>query len=130
MVASIAMGVFQIAVVIAALRARGNAVGWYTLAALGLTLGTLPLFLIVTPIALGFTAPLVAYPLLIVADALLVLFALTFMDVGDNGPLVPLLTEREAAGERGRRLGRIGFRAGIAYVAVLVALIVWTVGTR
>lgn len=126
MVASIAMGVFQIGVVGWALRARGDAVGWFTVFAVLLTLGTLPLFLIVTPVVLGFTAPLLAYPLLLVADVLLVLFALFFMDVGDNGPMLPLLDYPESAGPQGSRHGRIGFWAGAGYVVVLVVLIVWT----
>ncbi|MEV0355338.1 hypothetical protein AB0H71_04655 [Nocardia sp. NPDC050697] len=129
MVASIAMGVFQIAVVGGALRARGDAIGWFTVFAVLVTLGTLPLFLIVTPVVLGFTAPLPAYPLLLGADILLVLFALCFMDVGDNGPMIPRLDHRAAAGAEGRRRGRIGFWAGAGYAATLVVLIVWTLRT-
>ncbi|WP_153347878.1 hypothetical protein [Nocardia aurantia] len=121
------MGWVQVAIVVVVIGARLRAAGWLLVAGVLFTFGLLPLALLGPLVADGFLAPHAAWPLLVVADVLLLISALTFPDGGDNGPLSPILSEAAASSPLGNRVATAGILTGAAYVTALVVLTVWTV---
>ncbi|WP_280232237.1 hypothetical protein [Nocardia cyriacigeorgica] len=120
------MGFVQIGVVVCAVLARWTAAGWFLLIGVLATLGLLPLLLLGPLIFAGFLAPSQAWPLLVVADVLLLTSALTLADGGDNGPLIPILDDKTANSSTGDKVHRIGTITGLAYLLTLIALMAWT----
>ncbi|MGW0178205.1 hypothetical protein [Nocardia sp. NPDC003345] len=121
------MGVVQICVVAVAVSIRWTSAGWFLIIGFVATLGLLPAIVLGPLIFAGFAAPAEAWPLLLLADVLLVTSALTLVDGGDNGPLVPVLDSNRADGRTVDRVGRIGLFAGAAYLLTLVPLLIWSV---
>ncbi|NKY25891.1 hypothetical protein [Nocardia gamkensis] len=120
------MGLVQLVVVAFAAAARWTSAGWFLLIGVVGTLGLAPLILFGPLVFAGFCAPPAAWPLLVLADVLLITTALTLADGGDNGMLIPILDERAANSHMGERVHRIGTLTGAAYLLALVALAVWT----
>lgn len=120
------MGLVQLVVVTLAALARWTSAGWYLLIGVFGSLGLAPLILFGPLVFTGFCAPHTAWPLLVLADVLLLTAALTLADGGDNGMLIPVLDERTANSHVGHRVHRIGILTGAAYLVVLVAVVVWT----
>ncbi|WP_146251371.1 hypothetical protein [Nocardia tenerifensis] len=123
------MGLIQLVVVVLAALARWTSAGWYLLIGVLGSLGLAPLILFGPLVFAGFSAPHAAWPLLIFADVLLLITALTLADGGDNGMLIPILDERKANSPVGVRVHRVGTLTGMAYLLALVVLVVWILAT-
>ncbi|MFJ1455724.1 hypothetical protein [Nocardia sp. N2S4-5] len=119
------MGLVQLGVVAFAVLARWTSAGWFLLIGVLGSLGLAPLILFGPLVFAGFCAPHDARPLLIVADVLLVVAALTLADGGDNGPLIPILDDKAAGSRTGDWVHRLGILTGAAYLVALAALVVW-----
>lgn len=119
------MGSVQLGVVALAVLARWTSAGWFLLLGVLGTLGLAPLVLFGPLIYAGFCAPRAAWPLLVLADVVLLITALTLADGGDNGMLIPILDERTANSRTGDLLHRIGTLTGATYVLTLAALTAW-----
>ena len=119
------MGSVQLGVVTLAVLARWTSAGWFLLLSVLGTLGLAPLVVFGPLIYAGFRAPDAAWPLLVLADVLLLITALTLADGGDNGMLIPILDERTANSRTGDFVNRIGTLTGGAYLLALAALTVW-----
>ena len=121
------MGYIQIGVVALALLLRLAAVGWLamiTVLASVLSVGLLPAITLGPLIFAGFAAPPTVWPLLIVADILLLVCALTLEDGGDNDTTSPL---EVLTGQGGGAISDKAFRyCAIAYLATLPVLVIWT----
>ncbi|MFG3619458.1 hypothetical protein [Nocardia sp. NPDC047654] len=120
------MGFVQLVVVTLAALARLTSMGWFLLIGVLVSLGLVPLILFGPLVFAGFCAPHAAWPLLVLADVLLLATALTLADGGDNGMLIPILDDRTANSHMGRRVHCIGTITGAAYLLVLAALTIWT----
>jgi hypothetical protein len=120
------MGFVQLVVVTLAALARLTSMGWFLLIGVLVSLGLVPLIVFGPLVFAGFCAPHAAWPLLALADVLLLATALTLADGGDNGMLIPILDDRTANSHIGRRVHRIGTLTGAAYLLALAALTVWT----
>lgn len=119
------MGLVQLVVVALAALARWTSAGWYLLIGTVGSLGLVPLILFGPLVFAGFYAPHTAWPLLTLADLLLLTTALTLADGGDNGMLIPILDEQRANSPAGDRVHRLGTLTGTAYLVALVGLVVW-----
>ncbi|WP_131816918.1 hypothetical protein [Nocardia salmonicida] len=120
------MGSVQLGVVALAVLARWTSAGWFLLLGVLGTLGLAPLILFGPLVYAGFRAPHAAWPLLVLADVLLLITALTLADGGDNGMLIPIIDERKANSRTGELVHRIGTLTGASYLLALAALSVWT----
>lgn len=119
------MGSVQLGVVALAVLVRWTSAGWFLLLGVLGTLGLAPLILLGPLIYAGFRAPHAAWPLLVLADVLLLITALTLADGGDNGMLIPILDDQKANSNTGELVHRIGTLTGGAYILALAALTVW-----
>lgn len=126
------MGLVQCGVAVLAIGTRFLAAGWFLIFAM-LTLGIVPILLTGPLVLFGFVAPAEAYPLLLIADILLLTSALTLPDMGDNPEYqFPWMTLRTGCpglsvhSSRADRLVAVGRFGGYAYLIALLALTVWT----
>ncbi|MGF0320960.1 hypothetical protein [Nocardia fluminea] len=119
------MGSVQFGVVALAVLARWTSAGWFLLLGVLGTLGLAPLILFGPLIYAGFRAPHAAWPLLVLADVLLLITALTLADGGDNGMLIPILDDQKANSNTGELVHRIGTLTGATYLLALAVLTVW-----
>ncbi|MEU1545478.1 hypothetical protein [Nocardia sp. NPDC005745] len=119
------MGWVQLVVVTLAALARWTSAGWFLLIGVLGTLGLAPLILFGPLIFAGFCAPHTEWPLLVLADVLLLTTALTLADGGDNGMLIPILDDRTANSPTGALVHRIGTLTGAAYLLTLITLVTW-----
>ncbi|MEV0547143.1 hypothetical protein [Nocardia salmonicida] len=119
------MGSVQLIVVAFAALARWTSAGWFLLLSVLGTLGLAPLILFGPLVYAGFRASHAAWPLLILADVLLLTTALTLADGGDNGMLIPILDDQTANSHTGALVHRIGIFTGATYLLTLVALAAW-----
>ncbi|MEV6562973.1 hypothetical protein AB0M22_45150 [Nocardia sp. NPDC051756] len=119
------MGLIQLVVVALAVLARWTSAGWFLLIGVVGSLGLAPLILFGPLVFAGFYAPHAAWPLLIIADVLLLITALTLADGGDNGMVIPILDERTANSPVGTRVHRVGTLTGTAYLFALAGLVIW-----
>ena len=121
------MGYIQIGVVVLALLLRLTAFGWLTMFALlasVLSVSLLPAITLGPLIFAGFAAAPTVWPLLIAADTLLLVCALTLEDGGDNDSTSPL---EVLTGRGGGVLSHKVFQAcAIAYLLTLPVLVIWT----
>ncbi|MBF6088450.1 hypothetical protein [Nocardia cyriacigeorgica] len=121
------MGYIQIGVVALALVLRLAAFGWFAIIGVivsVVSLGLIPAIMFGPLIFAGFAAPPIVWPLLIAADTLLLVCALTSSDGGDNDSTSPL---EVLTGRGGGLVAEKVFRyCGIAYLITLPALVVWT----
>lgn len=119
------MGSVQLVVVVLAVLARWTSAGWFLLLGVLGTLRLARLVLFGPLIYAGFRAPDAAWPLLVLADVVLLITALTLADGGDNGMLIPILDDRKANSQIGELVDRIGSLTGATYVLTLAALTGW-----
>ncbi|MFD7864581.1 hypothetical protein [Streptomyces sp. NPDC057682] len=123
-------GPIELGVVGLALLLRLTAFGWFALLAIGVSavsLGTVPALVFGPLVYAGFCAPSSARPLLVLADVLLLVCALTLEDGGDNSstsPLQVLTGGRAGSGGLAHRAFRY---CGLAYLLTLPVLVIWTV---
>lgn len=121
------MGYIQIGVVALAVLLRLTAFGWFamlTIFASVLSVGLIPAITLGPLIFAGFAAPPTVWPLLIVADILLLVCALTLEDGGDIDSTSPL---EVLTGLGGGVLSYKAFRyCSIAYLITLPVLVIWT----
>ncbi len=121
------MGYIQIGVVALAVLLRLTAFGWFamlTIFASVLSVGLIPAITLGPLIFAGFAAPPTVWPLLIVADILLLVCALTLEDGGDIDSTSPL---EVLTGLGGGVLSYKTFRyCSIAYLITLPVLVIWT----
>lgn len=124
------MGLIQLGVVGLAVLLRLTAFGWFAIIAIvvsALSLGILPAIVLGPLIFAGFAAPQSAWPLLVAADVLLLVCALTLEDGGDNTSTSPLQVLTSSRGPSGRATDRAFRFCGIAYLLTLPALTIWTI---
>ncbi|WP_280220129.1 MULTISPECIES: hypothetical protein [Nocardia] len=125
------MGYIQIGVVVLALLLRLTAFGWFAMIYAGVsvfTLGLLPALTFGPLIFAGFAASPTVWPLLVVADTLLLVCALTLDDGGDNESTNPM---KVLTGNDGGLMAEKVFRySGIAYLSTLPLLVIWTLVTQ
>ncbi len=124
------MGVIQIAVVGLAVLLRLTAFGWFAIIAVivsAISLGIVPAIVLGPLIYAGFSAPQSAWPLLIAADLLLLVCALTFEDGGDNTSASPLQVLVGSRGLSGSATDKAFRFCGTAYLLTLPALVTWTI---
>ncbi|SUA31546.1 Uncharacterised protein [Mycolicibacterium fortuitum] len=124
---AMSMGYIQIGIVAVALLLRLTAVGWLTLLTIlasVLSVGLLPAITFGPLIFAGFAAPPTVWPLLIVADILLLVCALTLEDGGDNDSTSPLELLTGYGG--GVLSGKLFRYCAIGYLITLPVLVIWT----
>lgn len=124
------MGVVQVTVVGLAVLLRLTTFGWYAIIATvvsAFSLGIVPAIVLGPLIYAGFSAPPSAWPLLIAADVLLLVSALTFEDGGDNEGTTPLEVLTGRRGLSGRATDSAFRVCGSAYLLTLPALVAWTI---
>ncbi|MFE3545081.1 hypothetical protein ACFXK0_19145 [Nocardia sp. NPDC059177] len=121
------MGYIQVGVVAVALLLRLTAFGWWAIFYLifsWFSLGLLPAITFGPLIFAGFAAAPTVWPLLIAADTLLLVCALTLDDGGDNKSTNPL---NVLTGHDGGLMADKVFRyCAIAYLITLPVLVIWT----
>ncbi|WP_236746479.1 hypothetical protein [Mycobacteroides abscessus] len=109
-----------------ALAARLRCGGWYALFAVIfslVTLGSLPVFAFGPIIYFGFVAPMTAWPLLVLADVLLLTSAVAMGDSVDGTIEIPILP-RNAPMRSRMIVHRIGIACGVGYLASLAPLFI------
>ncbi|WP_146247263.1 hypothetical protein [Micromonospora arborensis] len=124
------MGLIQITVVGLAVLLRLTAFGWFAIIAIivsAFSLGTVPAIVLGPLVFAGFSAPQSAWPLLIAADVLLLVCALTFEDGGDNEGTTPLQVLTGSRGLSGRATDRAFRVCGSAYLLTLPVLVIWAI---
>lgn len=123
-------GPIELGVVGLAVLLRLTAFGWFALLAIGVSavsLGTVPALVLGPLVYAGFCAPPFAWPLLALADVLLLVCALTFEDGGDNSSTSPLLVLTGGRAGSGSLAHRAFRSCGIAYLLTLPVLVIWAV---
>ncbi|MCP2320186.1 hypothetical protein APR12_005567 [Nocardia amikacinitolerans] len=120
------MSLIQIGVVVLAVLVRWRSTGWYSIIAVIGTLGLLPVIVLSPLVVAGFLAPQAAWPLMVLADVLLITSALTLADGGDAGAMIPILDDKTADSTVGQAVDKVGRIAGIAYLMSIVPLLIWT----
>ncbi|MGC4868560.1 hypothetical protein ACLQ3B_24345 [Micromonospora sp. DT53] len=124
------MGLVQITVVGLAVLLRLTAFGWFAIITIfvsAISLGTIPAIVLGPLIYAGFSAPQSAWPLLIAADVLLLVCALTFEDGGDNTGTTPLQVLTGSRRLSGRATDKAFQVCGSAYLLTLPLLVIWTI---
>jgi hypothetical protein len=120
------LGISQVIVVALALAARLRCGGWYALFAVIfslVTLGSLPAFVFGPIIYFGFVAPMTAWPLLVLADVLLLTSAVAMGDSVDGTIEIPILPRNAPLRSR-MIVHRIGIACGVGYLASLAPLVI------
>ncbi|KAB2390349.1 hypothetical protein [Actinomadura montaniterrae] len=126
------MGLIQIGVVGSAVLLRLTAFGWFAIISIivsAFSFGIVPAIVLGPLVYAGFSAPQSAWPLLVTADVLLLVCALTFEDGGDNSSTSPLQVLTGSRALSGRAIDRACRFSGIVYLFTLPALVIWTIAS-